>query len=96
MVWNIFATLFIFPTLLLWDIGLTQTNFCIGILSPDPRLVDRHFRFAIQIDHARKLKFSSYIHLPTIKKMFLYRYAVQCIRGYYFLAWVLYFSFETY
>ena len=27
------------------------------------------------MDHARKLKFSSYIHLPSINKMFQYRYA---------------------
>ena len=26
-------------------------------------------------DHARKLKFSSYVHLPSINKMFQYRYA---------------------
>ena len=39
-------------------------------------------------DHARKLKFSSYVHLPSIKKMFQYRYAlsdsVRCRRSYYF------------
>ena len=27
------------------------------------------------IDHARKLKFSSYVHLPSRNKMFKYRYA---------------------
>ena len=26
------------------------------------------------MDHARKLKFSSYVHLPSINKMFQYRY----------------------
>ena len=25
-------------------------------------------------DHARKLKFSSYVHLPSVNKMFQYRY----------------------
>ena len=28
------------------------------------------------MDHARKLKFSSYVHLPTINKMLQYRYAL--------------------
>ena len=27
------------------------------------------------MDHARKLKFSSYVYLPSINKMFSYRYA---------------------
>ena len=27
------------------------------------------------MDQARKLKFSSYVHLPSINKMFQYRYA---------------------
>ena len=26
-------------------------------------------------DHARKLKFSSYVHMPSVNKMFQYRYA---------------------
>ena len=50
-------------------------------------------------DHDRKRKFSSYVHLPPINKMFQYRYtgfySVQCRTGYYFPAWVLYFSFGT-
>ena len=28
------------------------------------------------MDHARKLKFSSYVHLPPINKMIQYRYAL--------------------
>ena len=28
------------------------------------------------MDHVRKLKFSRYVHLPSIKKMFLCRYAL--------------------
>ena len=32
-------------------------------------------------DHARKLKFCSYIHLPSINKMFQYRYARVILRG---------------
>ena len=32
------------------------------------------------MDNARKLKFSSYVHLPSIKNTFQYRYAwvIQC------------------
>ena len=35
------------------------------------------------MDHARKLKFSSYVHLPSINKMFQYRYTrvVLCSVG---------------
>ena len=35
------------------------------------------------IDHARKLKFSSYVHLPSINEMFQYCYAwmIQCSVG---------------
>ena len=47
------------------------------------------------MDHARKLKFNSYVHLPSINNMFQYRYSVQCRRSYYFRAWVLYFRFGT-
>ena len=32
-------------------------------------------------DHARKLKFCSYIHLPSINKMFQYRYASLILGG---------------
>ena len=50
------------------------------------------------MDHARKLKFNGYVHLPSINKMFQYHVllidSVRCRRGYYFRAWVLYFSFE--
>ena len=35
------------------------------------------------MDHARKLKFSSYVHLPPINKIFQYLYAVQYNRGNY-------------
>ena len=41
----------------------------------------RHFNVNIMMlyisgmDHARKLKFSSYVHLPSTNKMFQYRYA---------------------
>ena len=51
------------------------------------------------MDHIGKLKFRIYVQLPSINKMFQYRYllidSVQCRRGYYFRAWVLYFSFGT-
>ena len=58
--------------------------------------VDIMMLYILALDHARKLKFCSYIHLPSINKMFQYRYAsVRCRRGYYFCAWVLYFSFGT-
>ena len=32
-------------------------------------------------DHARKLNFSSYIHLPSINKMYQYRYARVILCG---------------
>ena len=37
------------------------------------------------MDHARMLKFSSYVHLPSINKMFQYRYAwvILCSVGRY-------------
>ena len=43
------------------------------------------------LGHARKLKFSSYVHLPSINKITLLRLndSVQCRRGYYFQAWAL-------
>ena len=48
------------------------------------------------IDHARELKFSSYVHLPSINHMFLrLSDSVKCTRGYYFRARALYFSFKT-
>ena len=51
------------------------------------------------MDNARELKFSSYVYLASINKMFQYCYVqvILWIRGgYYFQAWVLYFSFGTY
>ena len=51
------------------------------------------------MDHAWKLKFISFVHLPSINKIFCNSLrlsdSVQCRRGQYFLAWVLYFSFGT-
>ena len=51
------------------------------------------------MDHARKLKFSSYVLLPSIKQNVLISLRLsdsgKCRRGYYFRAWVLYFSFRT-
>ena len=32
-------------------------------------------------DHARKLNFRSYVHLPSINKMFQYRYDRAILRG---------------
>ena len=32
-------------------------------------------------NHARKLKFSSYVHLPSINKTFQYRYALVILGG---------------
>ena len=49
-------------------------------------------------DHARKLKFSSYVDLPSINKMSIslsLTDSVRCRRGYYF-ARVLYLSFGAY
>ena len=48
------------------------------------------------MDHARKLKFCSYAHLPSINIYIRLIDSVQCRRGYYFRAWALYFSFGTY
>ena len=49
------------------------------------------------MDHARKLKLSSYVHLPSINKMFRYQLRLSDFvllkRGYYFRAWALYLSF---
>ena len=47
------------------------------------RTVKRVRRFNVDIkmlnirakDHVRKIKFSSYVYLPSINKMFQYRYA---------------------
>ena len=51
------------------------------------------------MDHARKRKVSSYVHLPSINKMFQYRYAsvILCSVGevIIFRAWVLYLSSGT-
>ena len=33
------------------------------------------------MDHARKLKFSSYVHLPSMKNIFRYRYARVILRN---------------
>ena len=49
--------------------------------------------------HARKLKFSlfsSAIYKQNVSVLLLLSDSVRCWRGYYFLAWVLYFSFGTY
>ena len=32
-------------------------------------------------DHARKLKFNSYVYLPSVNKMFQYRYALKILGG---------------
>ena len=49
------------------------------------------------MDHARKLKLSSYVHLRPINKMFRYQLRLSDFvllkRGYYFRAWALYLSF---
>ena len=46
------------------------------------------------MDYGIKLKFSSYVHLPSINKMFQISLclidSLQRRRGYYFRAWVLY------
>ena len=51
------------------------------------------------MDHARKLKFSYYVHLPSInKKVSILLHlidSVKCRRGYYIQAWVQYFSCGT-
>ena len=51
------------------------------------------------MDHARKLKFSSYVHLPSIKKHISISSHVsdfvQYRRGLYFRAWTLYLRFGT-
>ena len=45
------------------------------------RTVKRHFNvdtmmfYILAMDHARKLKFSVYVQLPSINKMFQYHYA---------------------
>ena len=50
-------------------------------------------------DHARKLVFSSYVHLPSINKISQYPYArvILCNVGEVYIlgAWVLYLSFGT-
>ena len=33
------------------------------------------------MDHARKLQFSSYVHLPPVNKIFPYRYTPVILRG---------------
>ena len=54
------------------------------------------------MDHTMlwNLKFSHYVQLPSIKKNVSISLRlsdfVQCRRGYYFRAWVLYFSFGKY
>ena len=53
------------------------------------------------IDHASKLKFSSYFRLQSICKQNVsislrFSDSAQCRRGYYFSASVLYFSVGTY
>ena len=49
------------------------------------------------MDHARKLKFSSYVHLPSINKnvsiSLCLSDSVQCRRRYFFRAFGIYFSF---
>ena len=64
----------------------------------------RHFSVDIfklyisALDHAIKLKFSDYVHLPSISKMFLsvrLSDSVQRRRGLYFRAWMIYLSFGT-
>ena len=51
------------------------------------------------MDPARKLKFSSYVHMPSIKQNVLISLrlsdSVRCRRGYYFRAWALYLGFGT-
>ena len=37
--------------------------------------VDIKMLYTSAMEHARKLKFSSYVHLPSINKMFQYRYS---------------------
>ena len=37
--------------------------------------VDNMMLYISAMDHARKLKFSSYVHLPPINRMIQYRYA---------------------
>ena len=52
------------------------------------------------MDNARKLKFSSYVHLPFRKYNFLISLclsdSVQCRRGYYLRARAIYLSFGPY
>ena len=43
--------------------------------------VDIMMLYISATDHARKLKFCSYVHLPSINKMFQYRYASVILRS---------------
>ena len=50
------------------------------------------------MDYSIKVKFSIYVHLPSMNKMFRYGYTcviLSNVGGYYFRAWVLYFSYGT-
>ena len=53
---------------------------------------------AVDNGYVRKLKFSSYVHLSSINKIFNYRMSdfVKCMRGKYFRGWELHFRFGTY
>ena len=58
--------------------------------------VDIMMLYISAMDHARNLKFSSYVHLPSINKIFQYRYLscyvpLACIKPIYkySLAWVI-------
>ena len=48
------------------------------------------------LDHARKLKFSNYVHLPSTTKCpnIVASDSVQCRKGLYFRAGVIYLSIE--
>ena len=52
----------------------------------------------LALGHARKLKFSSYVHLPSMNQLnitisSLLSDSVQCRRDLHFLAWALHLSF---
>ena len=55
--------------------------------------VDTMMLYISAMNQTRRLKFSSYVHLPSI--LIHLSDSVQCRRGYYFLAWGLYFSLGT-
>ena len=62
---------------------IARTSSTLGII----RSRSRRFNVDIMIlyisgrDQARKLKFNSYVYLPSVNKMFQYRYALMILGG---------------